>query len=39
LPASGRDPRNLPCLEEYLNDPRQFPAKDLETAVLLPLVA
>jgi AraC family transcriptional regulator len=38
LPASGRDPHNLPCIEEYLNDPRQVPAKDLETAVLMPLV-
>jgi AraC family transcriptional regulator len=38
LPASGRDPRNLPCIEEYLNDPRQVPAKDLETAVMMPLV-
>lgn len=37
LPTSGREPRNLPCIEEYLNDPRQVPAKDLETAVLLPL--
>jgi AraC family transcriptional regulator len=37
LPASGRDPRDLPCLEEYLNDPRQVPAKDLETAVMMPL--
>ncbi|HEY7671623.1 MAG TPA: GyrI-like domain-containing protein [Gammaproteobacteria bacterium] len=39
LPASACDPRDLPCLEEYLNDPRQVPAKDLETAVLLPVVA
>jgi AraC family transcriptional regulator len=37
LPQSGEEPRNLPCLEEYLNDPRQVPAKDLETAVMLPL--
>jgi AraC family transcriptional regulator len=37
LPASGRDPRDLPCVEEYLNDPRQVPAKDLETAVMMPL--
>jgi AraC family transcriptional regulator len=37
LPTSGEEPRNLPCLEEYLNDPRQVPAKDLETAVLMPL--
>ena len=37
LPASAEEPRNLPCLEEYLNDPRQVPAKDLETAVMMPL--
>jgi AraC family transcriptional regulator len=39
LPTSGRDPRDVPCLEEYLNDPRQVPAKDLETAVMMPLTA
>jgi AraC family transcriptional regulator len=39
LPASGRDPRDLPCIEEYLNDPRQVPAKDLETAVMMPLAS
>ena len=38
LPTSGQDPRDLPCVEEYLNDPRQVPAKDLETAVMMPLV-
>jgi len=37
LPSSGEELRNLPCLEEYLNDPRQVPAKDLKTAVLMPL--
>jgi AraC family transcriptional regulator len=37
LPISGEELRNLPCLEEYLNNPRQVPAKDLETAVLIPL--
>jgi AraC family transcriptional regulator len=37
LPTSSEEPRNLPCLEEYLNSPRQVPAKDLETAVLMPL--
>ena len=37
LPDSGEELRNLPCLEEYLNPPRQVPAKDLQTAVLLPL--
>jgi AraC family transcriptional regulator len=38
LPNSGEEPRNAPCLEEYLNDPRQVTAKDLKTAVLMPLV-
>jgi AraC family transcriptional regulator len=37
LPASAEELRNLPCLEEYLNDPRQVPVKELETAVLMPL--
>ena len=37
LPSCTDEPRNLPCLEEYLNNPRQVPAKDLETAVMLPL--
>ena len=37
LPSSDEEPRDLPCLEEYLNDPRQVPAKDLETAVMMPL--
>jgi AraC family transcriptional regulator len=37
LPSSGEEPRNLPCVEEYLNDPRQVAAKVLETAVMMPL--
>jgi AraC family transcriptional regulator len=37
LPSTTEEPRNLPCLEEYLNDPRQVSAKDLETAVMMPL--
>jgi AraC family transcriptional regulator len=37
LPGSGEEPRDLPCLEEYLNDPRQVSAKDLTTAVMMPL--
>jgi AraC family transcriptional regulator len=37
LPTSADEPRNLPCIEEYLNDPRQVSAKDLETAVMMPL--
>jgi AraC family transcriptional regulator len=39
LPNSAEEPRNLPCIEEYLNNPRHVPAKDLETAVMMPLVA
>ncbi len=27
----------MPCVEEYLNAPRQVPAKDLRTALLLPI--
>lgn len=38
LTASAEELRNLPCIEEYLNDPRQEPAKDLKTAVMMPLV-
>jgi AraC family transcriptional regulator len=38
LPGGAEEPRDLPCLEEYLNDPRQVPARDLKTAVLMPLV-
>jgi AraC family transcriptional regulator len=39
LPGSAEEPRNLPCVEEYLNNPRQVAAKDLETAVMMPLGA
>jgi len=37
LPNSGEEPRDLPCVEEYLNNPRQIAAKGLETAVMMPL--
>ncbi len=37
LPASAEELRNLPCLEEYTNNPRHVLAKDLETAVMIPL--
>jgi AraC family transcriptional regulator len=37
LPSSAEEPRNLPCIEEYLNDPRHVSAKDLQTAVMMPL--
>jgi AraC family transcriptional regulator len=39
LPTSTEELRNLPCLEEYLNDPRQVSAKDLKTSVMMPLEA
>jgi AraC family transcriptional regulator len=38
LPNCEEEPRDLPCLEEYVNNPRQVQAKDLQTAVLMPLV-
>jgi AraC family transcriptional regulator len=38
LQQSSEEPRNLPCVEEYLNNPRQVAAKDLETAVMMPLI-
>jgi AraC family transcriptional regulator len=37
LPPSGEEPRNLPCIEEYLNNPRLVRASELETAVMMPL--
>lgn len=38
LPSSAEELRNLPCLEEYVNSPRHVLTKDLETAVMMPLV-
>lgn len=37
LPASGKEPRDLPTIEEYLNDARHVPPKDLQTAIMMPL--
>jgi AraC family transcriptional regulator len=37
LPASGEDPADRPCVEEYLNNPRQVPASELRTEIWLPL--
>jgi AraC family transcriptional regulator len=37
LPASGEEPRDLPTIEEYLNDARQVAPKDLQTAIMMPL--
>lgn len=37
LPGSGEEAADRPCIEEYLNDPRQVPASELRTTVWLPL--
>jgi AraC family transcriptional regulator len=37
LPASGAVPANRPCVEEYLNNPRQVPPSELRTEIWLPL--
>jgi AraC family transcriptional regulator len=37
LPASGREPADLPCVEEYLNNPRLVPPPELRTEIWLPL--
>ncbi len=37
LPASGREPGDHPCFEEYLNNPRELPASEWLTRVYLPL--
>lgn len=37
LPASGEDPADAPCIEEYLNNPRIVPPSELRTEILLPL--
>jgi AraC family transcriptional regulator len=39
LPASGEEPDDRPCFEEYLNDPRRVPPAELQTDVFLPLKA
>ena len=39
LPASGDEPADRPCVEAYLNDPRQVPASELRTEIWLPLQA
>jgi AraC family transcriptional regulator len=39
LASSDEELRDLPCLEEYLNDPKRVAAKDLKTAVLMPLAS
>jgi AraC family transcriptional regulator len=37
LPQSGCEPANRPCVEEYLNNPRQVPPPELRTEIWLPL--
>jgi AraC family transcriptional regulator len=37
LPASGEEPADRPCIEEYLNDPRLVPPTELRTEIWLPL--
>jgi AraC family transcriptional regulator len=37
LPASGEDPADVPCVEEYLNNPRTTPATELRTEIWLPV--
>ena len=39
LPKSGREPTDMPCLERYLNDPRETAPPDLLTEIILPLAA
>jgi AraC family transcriptional regulator len=37
LPASGHEPADTSCVEEYLNNPRQVPPSELRTEIWLPL--
>jgi AraC family transcriptional regulator len=37
LPASGHDPADASCVEEYLNNPRLVPPAELRTEIWLPL--
>lgn len=37
LPKSGREPGDAPCLEEYLNSPRDTPPAELLSDIYLPL--
>ena len=39
LPQSGREPADAPCLEEYLNTPRDTPPAELISDIYLPLRA
>ncbi|WP_426958545.1 AraC family transcriptional regulator [Muricoccus radiodurans] len=37
LPASGEEPADLPCMEDYLNDCRSLPPSEWLTDILVPL--
>ncbi len=37
LPASGREPADLPCHERYLNEPRSTPPMEIQVDIHLPL--
>jgi AraC family transcriptional regulator len=37
LPQSGREPADHPCMEEYLNNPRELPASEWLTRIYLPV--
>lgn len=37
LPQSGREPADAPCIEEYLNNPRDTPPAELLSEICLPL--
>ena len=37
LPASGEEPADRPCVEEYVNNPRTTPAAELRTEIWLPV--
>lgn len=37
LPTSGREPADIPCFEEYLNNPRELPPTEWLTRISLPL--
>jgi AraC family transcriptional regulator len=39
LPQSGREPADAPCIEEYLNTPRDTPPTELISDIYLPLRA
>lgn len=39
LPASGEEPADRPCFEEYLNNPQGIPPEEWLTEINLPLVA